>query len=122
MVMARDSPLHCEKLRLQKKTMLNRVRLLKQENERLKTSGDIAPAPIFSDDDDSIDTFKFFDLSLKAVQQRREETKIYIKHITGTKLNVSKLVASDYHNCVPKCGYQMACFHSDWWWKGSQEA
>ena len=88
----------------------------------MKTAGDIAPAFFSTDDDASIDTFKFFDLSPEAVQQRREETKIYIKHITGTWINVSKPVARDYRTCVAKCGYQMACFHSDWWWKGSQEA
>ena len=113
-IRARDSLLQCQKLRLQKEALMDRFHLLEQ-------AAGIAPAPISSDDDDSIDTFKPFDLSPEAVQRRRNETKIYIKHSTGTELRVSKSVARDYHNFVPKCGIQMACFHSDWWWKGSQE-
>jgi len=49
----------------------------------------------------------------------RDEKKVTIKH-NGTEIFVSESVARDYRNCEPKCGIQMACFQSDWWWKGSQ--
>ena len=128
---ARDSQLQIQRLRLQKEALYYRVRLLKQEVEGLKTAkrqqgceniaSNIATALISSDDDASVDTFFSFDLSPEAVQRRRDENKVTVKHTTGT-IKVSESVARDHRNCVPTCGYQMACFHSDWWWEGSQEA
>jgi hypothetical protein len=129
---ARDSQLLSQKHRLQKEALSNRVRLLTQELEGLKPAkkqqgcdnlaSNIDTALISSDRDASVDTVFSIDLSPEAVQERRDETKVAVKHTTGTVLKVSVRVFEDYRNCEPTCGYQMACYHSDWWWIGSQEA
>ena len=129
---ARLSQLLSQKDRLQKEALSNRVRLLTQELEGLKPAkkqqgcdnlaSNIDTALISSDRDASVDTVFSIDLSPEAVQERRDETKVAVKHTTGTVLKVSVRVFEDYRNCEPTYGYQMACYHSDWWWIGSQEA